>query len=72
MVCSRASTQMMTKGVYFHTFSRMAEAIAMLGVESQAMFSEISPAWSSRWFTTPISLLKIQRQLSAITTVGTM
>ncbi len=44
----------------------------MFGVESQAMFSEITPAWSSRWFTTPISLLKIQRQLSAITTVGTM
>ena len=35
MVCSRASTQMVTNGVYFHTFSTMVESIARLGVASQ-------------------------------------
>lgn len=63
---------MMTNGVYVHTLRRIAEAIAIAGVESQAMFSSITPACSSTWLMIPISLLKIQRQFSAITTVGTM
>jgi hypothetical protein len=36
------------------------------------MRSEMRPPARRAWFTTPISGLKIQRQMRAITTVGTM
>ena len=72
MVCRRASTQMTTNGVYFQTLSMMVESIAMPGARASRCCSRIEPAPRSAQFTTPMSGLNIQRQMSAMTTVGTM
>ena len=63
---------MITNGVYFHTLSITVDTMAIVGVDSQYMFSSINPNDIKEWLTMPISGLNIQRQIRAMTTVGTM
>ena len=62
---------MTTNGVYFHTFSIMVEAIAMLAVESLDRLPD-QPHALQRVVHHADLRMKIQRQMSAITTVGTI